>query len=105
MTTDPYYETGPAAWMRERAEEHGVHVELDHDLHFAGYARPDKPTIVARPGLELPTFYWLIACGVVGNRFGFEVTPDLLVSKGRTPVRGPSVLRRGHLHLISGGAR
>ena len=105
MTTHPYYETGPAEWIRKRADEHGVRIDLDFDLEVAGYARSDKPTIVARPGLALPTFLWLVSSGIVGNRFGFEVTPDLLVSKGGASVRGLSVLRPGHLHLITGGSR
>lgn len=93
--SDPYYRTGPAAWARKHAEDLGVCIELDYNLEFPGYAHAGKPTIVARPGLDELTFVWLLSCGVVGHKFGFDAVPDL-------PVRGAP---RHGLHLIPGGVR
>jgi len=78
--TDPYYEHGPARWVRQEAEQFGVKVEVDCGLTFPGYASRDGHTIVARPGLSFPTFHWLLASGVVASLFGIETAPDLPVA-------------------------
>jgi hypothetical protein len=95
-SSDPYYEHGPAGWVRERAQERGVRVELDYDLEFPGYRSLDRQTIVARPGLSLPSFHWLVACGVLAHIFGSEAVPDLPIGPPVSrdaqvlPFRGPA---------------
>lgn len=76
-SADPYYTHGPAGWARQRVEQCGLHVEIDHDLEFPGYGTPDASAVIVRPGLAFPTFHWLLACGVVAHLFGVETAPDL----------------------------
>lgn len=81
---DPYYEDvlGPAGWIRQQAEDRGLHVEVDRNLTIPGYASRDVDRIVARPGLAFPTLHWLLACGVIAQIFGPEAAPDLPIAPG-----------------------
>lgn len=79
FSADPCYTDvrTPAGWVRHQAEQRGIRVRVIEDLAHLGYSSPDGRTIVVRAGLVFPTFHWIIACGVVANKFGLDVSPDL----------------------------
>lgn len=93
---DPLYEdvNGPAGWIRQQAGKRGLHVEVDRDLLYPGYASRDGTTIIARPGLSVPSFHWLVASSVLASLFGFDAAPDLPIDPPDAKVipfqRGPA---------------
>jgi hypothetical protein len=87
---DPFYEHGPAGWVKSRAEGVGLRVRIDPNLETPGFASLERSILIARPGLSFPTFHWLVACGIIANMFGPDAAPELPVAQ--PPVHNAQII-------------